>query len=189
MATRTFNTESSATNLTSNFYLQNFYQMNRNAIKASARKDYNRTELSFEDSRALKKAASKLSSFDYSDEENGDNIVSTIQAFAETYNNALESSNSKDSDTYRQHKQLKALTQKYGDKLEDLGITIEEDGKLSISENILKGSSFEDVKEVFSNESEYVSKMRTIAKRMHATSYEEIFTQMTGSGGRINIIL
>lgn len=186
---RTFTAESSATNLTSKFYLQNFYQMNRNAMKVSARKDYNQTELSYEDSRALKKAASKLSSFDYSDEENGDNIVSTIQAFAETYNNTIESSNAKDSDIYRQHKQLKALTQKYSDKLEDLGITIEEDGKLSISENILKGSSFEEVKEVFSNESDYISKMRTIAKRMNATSYEEIFIQMTGTGGRINIIL
>ncbi len=186
---RTFTTESSATNLTSNFYLQNFYQMNRNAMKASARKDYNQNELSYEDSRALKKAAAKLSSFDYSEEENGDNIVSTIQAFAETYNNTIESSSSKDSDTYRQHQQLKALTNKYSEELEDLGITIEEDGKLTISENILKGSSFEDVREVFSNESDYVSRIRSIAKRMNATSYEEIFVQMTGTGGRVNIIL
>jgi len=186
---RTFSVESSATNLTSDFYLQNFYLMNRKAMKTSTRKDYNQVELSYEDSRALKKAAAKLSSFDYSEEENGDNILSTIQAFAETYNYTLDSSNSQDSDTYRQHRQLKALTQKYGEDLKDLGITIKEDGKLSVSENILKKASFDDVKKVFSNESDYVSKIRTIARRMHATSYEEVYAQMTGSGGKLNILL
>ena len=186
---RTFSTESSATNLTSNFYLQNFYRMNRNATKVSARKDYNQVELSYEDSRALKKAAAKLSSFDYSEEENGDNILSTIQAFADTYNFTLESSGNPDSDTYRQNRQLKAITEKYSDELKDLGITVEEDGSLKISENILKKSSFADVKKVFSNDSDYVSRIRSIARRMHATSYEEVYAQMTGSGGKLNILL
>ena len=186
---RTYNTESSGTSLNSNFYLQNFYKANRNLTKASVRPDYNQTELSYEDSRALKRAASKLSSFDYSENENGDNIVSTIQAFAETYNNALESSESKDADTYRQNRQLKALSNKYGEDLENLGITIEEDGKLTVSENILKGSSFEEVKKVFSEESEYVKSIRRIAKRMHATSSAEIYVLMTGNGGRVNIQL
>lgn len=186
---RTFSAESSATSLTSTYYLQNFYRYNRNVMKTSYRKDYNQTELSYEDSRALKRAASQLSSFDYSEEENGDNIVSTIEAFAETYNNALDSTSSRDSETYRQNRQLKALTQKYGEDLEDIGITIDEDGKMSINENILKGSSFEDVKKVFSEETDYVKGIRNIAKRMHAQSYEDIYAMMTGSGGRLNIVL
>lgn len=186
---RTFTAESSATNLTSNFYLQNFYRMNRNAMKVSTRKDYNQTELSYEDSRALKKAAAKLSSFDYSEEENGDNIVNTIEAFVETYNYTMESSSSEDSDTYRQNRQLKALSQKYEKELKNIGITIEEDGKLTVSENILKSSSFDDVRDVFSNNSKYVSQIRNISKRMHANSYEEVYAQMTGAGGKLNIIL
>ncbi len=188
-STRNFNAESSGTSLNSTFYLQNFYRANRNLSKASVRPEYNQTELSYEDSRALKRAASKLSSFDYSEEENGDNIVSTIQAFAETYNNTLDSSNTKDADTYRQNRQLKALTKKYGEDLENLGITIEEDGKLTVSENILKGSSFDEVKKVFSEESEYVKGIRRIAKRMHTTSSAEIYVLMTGNGGRVNIQL
>ena len=181
--------ESSAVNLNSNFFMKNFYRYNRNAIKVSGRKEYNSTELSYEDSRALQRAAAKLSSYDYSEEENGDNIVSTIQAFAETYNYTLESTSSEDSDTYRQHRQLKALTTKYKDELEDLGITVEKDGKLSISENILKSSSFEDVRKVFANDSEYVDGIRKIAKRMHNNAYDEVYTMMTGCGGRLNIIL
>lgn len=188
-SSRTYNTESSGVSLNSTFYLQNFYKTNRNLSKVSMRPDYNQTELSYEDSRALKRAATSLASFDYSEDENGDNIVSTIQAFAETYNNTLESSSSSDSDTYRHNRQLKALTNKYGEELEDLGITIEEDGKLTISENILKGSSFEEVKEVFSKESDYIKGIRNIAKRMHATSTNEIYALMTGNGGRINIQL
>ena len=187
--TRTYNTESSGTSLNSKFYLQNFYRTNRNLTKASARPDYNKTELSYEDSRALKRAASTLSSFKYTEDENGDNIVSSIQAFVETYNNTLESSNSKDADVYRQNRQLKAMTEKYGEDLEDLGITIEDDGKLKVSENILKGSSFDEVKKVFSEESEYMKSVQRIAKRMHATSEAEIYVLMTGNGGRVNIQL
>lgn len=180
---------SSATYLTSNFFLQNFYSMNRNAFKTSTRANYNQTELSYEDSRALKRAAAKLSSFSYTEEENGANIVSTIHAFTKTYNNAIDSSSNEDSEAYRQNKQLKALTKKYADELEDLGITIEEDGKLTISENLLQKSSFKDVKAIFSKESDYISSLRSIAKRMNRSSYDEVYTQMTGAGGRLNIIL
>ena len=186
---RTFTAESSGTHWTSNFYLQNFYRMNRSAAKVSTRKDYNQTELSYEDSRALKKAAAKLSSFDYSEEENSDNILSTIQAFVDTYNFTLESSNNPDSETYRQNRQLKALSEKYSDELKDLGITIEENGSLKLSQNILEKSSFDEVKKVFSNDSDYVSRIRSIARRMHATSYEEVYAQMTGAGGKLSILL
>lgn len=186
---RTFSGESSATSLTSTYFMQNFYRYNRNAIKTSYRKDYHQTELSYEDSRALKRAASKLSSFTYTEEENGDNIVNTIQAFAETYNNVLDSTDSRDSETYRQNRQLKALSQKFSDDFKDIGITFDEDGKMSISENILKSSSFDEVKKVFSKESDYMKNMRNIARRMHAQSYEDIYTLMTGNGGRLNITL
>ena len=180
---------SSGINLTSNFFLQNFYRYNRKAMKASTRDDYTKTELSYEDSRALKRAASKLASFDYSGEENGENIVSTIKAFADTYNYTIESSSSSDSDTYRQNRQLKALTKKYEDELKDIGIRIEKNGTLSVSDNILKGSSVKEIRKVFSEESDYVRNMRTIANRMHARSHDEIYAKMTGTGGRINITL
>ena len=180
---------STGINLTSDFFLKNFYQHNRKAMKVSTRNDYSKKELSYEDSRALKRAAAKLASFDYTEDENGDNIVSTIKAFVDTYNYTMESSSSSDSDTYRQNRQLKALSKKYGDDLKDIGITIEENGTLSVSENILKGSSFKEIRKVFSEESDYVRNIRTIAKRMHATSYDEIYAHMTGAGGRISITL
>lgn len=158
-------------------------------MKSSNRNDYSKTELSYEDSRALKRAIAKLSSFNYSESENEDNIRSSIHAFVKTYNYTMESTSSKDSDTYRQNKQLKALTQKYGKDLKDIGITIEENGTLSVSDNILKSSSLKEMRKVFSDESDYVRNVRNIAKRMNTSSYDEVYAMMTGSGGRINIVL
>ena len=101
----------------------------------------------------------------------------------------MESTSSKSSDTYRQNRQLKALTQKYGDDLKDIGISIKDDGTLDLSDNILKKSSFKEIHKVFSEESGYVQGVRTIAKRMHNTTYDEIYAQMTGTGGKLNIVL
>ena len=180
---------STGISLTSDFFLKNFYRNNRNAMKSSTRNDFNNSELSFEDSRALKRAIAKLSSFDYSENENEDNIRSTIRAFVKTYNYTMESTSSKDSDTYRQNRQLKALTQKYGKDLKDIGISIEDNGTLSISDNILKNSSLKEVRKVFSDDSDYVRNIRNIAKRMNNTSYDEVYAMMTGAGGRLNIVL
>lgn len=182
-------TVSSGTNLTSTFFLQNFYKYNRNAIKTSTRKDYTTSELSYEDTRALKRAAAKLSSFDYTEDENGDNIVSTIKAFVETYNYTIDSSSSKSSDTYRQGKQLKALTEKYEDVLKKIGITIEDDGKLAVSDSILSGSSYKEIRSALSDDADYVKGIRSIARRMNSIAYDDVYTQMTGAGGRLNIIL
>lgn len=175
--------------LTSDFFLKNFYKYNRNVIKSSARSSYSKTELSYEDSRALKRAVAKLASFDYSETENEDNIESTIKAFVKTYNYTIESTSSKDSDTYRQNRQLKALSQKYSKELKNLGITVEENGTLSVSDNILKNSSMKEIRKVFSEESDYVQKVRNIARRMNNSSYEEVYAYMTGTGGRINVVL
>lgn len=180
---------SSGINLTTDFFLKNFYRSNRNAMKASTRSDYHKKELSYEDSRALKRALSKLSSFTYTEDENQDNIKSSIQAFVKTYNYTLESTSTTDSDVNRQNRQLKALTQKYGKDLKKIGISIEENGTLSVSENIFKDSSVKEISKVFSSESNYVRNVRNIAKRMNDSSYNEVYAYMTGRGGRINIVL
>jgi hypothetical protein len=175
--------------LSSDFFLKNFYKFNRNAYKASTRTDYNKTELSYEDSRALKRAVSKLASYTYEEGENGDNLVNSVYAFVKTYNNTIESTSGKDSDSYRQSKQLKALTEKYGKDLKEIGISVKDDGTLSVSDKILKGSSFKEIGKVFSKESSYMNSIRHISKRINDTSYDGVYAEMTGAGGRLNIIL
>ncbi len=182
-------TTSTGTTLTSNFFLQNFYKYNRNAIKNSTRNDFTKTELSYEDTRALKRAVAKLSSFNYTEDENGDNIVSSIHAFIKTYNHTMDSTSSKSSDTYRQNQSLKELTKKYEKELKNIGISIEDNGKLSVKDNILRGSSFKEIGSVFSNTSDFMREIRGLARRLNDTSYDAVYAQMTGTGGRLNIIL
>ena len=107
----------------------------------------------------------------------------------ETYNYTIDSSSSKSSDTYRQGKQLKALTEKYEDVLKKIGITIEDDGKLAVSDSILSGSSYKEIRSAFSYDADYVKGIRSIARRMNSIAYDDVYTQMTGAGGRLNIIL
>ncbi len=181
--------ESSAISLTSDFYMKNYYRFNRNVIKTSVRKDYSTSELSYEDSRALKRAIAKLEDFDYDDSANLKNIVSSVKAFADTYNFTLDSCSSEDSSAYRQMKQLKKLSKEYESEFKKLGITFEEDGKMSVSNNILEGSTIKEFKNVFSKDAGYLDGMKSIAKRMNNKAYDDVYAEMTGCGGKLNIML
>jgi ABC-type transporter Mla subunit MlaD len=180
---------SSGVTLTSDFYLSNFYQANRSARKTSGRKELTTSELSYEDARALKRAVSRLGSIDFTDDENIDNIYSTITAFADTYNNTLSStSKSSDSDLSKYAKQLKSLANKYSDKLESVGITVEKDGSLSVNEDLLKAKDVDDLKKVFTaDDSNFIKTTGNIARKLKNNSYDSLYQQMTGNGGQLNI--
>lgn len=60
---------SSATNLSATYFMRNFYSNNRDAMKSSKRKEYSITELAYDDSTALHRAAKKLKNYKYSDDE------------------------------------------------------------------------------------------------------------------------
>ena len=57
---------SSATNLSATYFMRNFYSNNRDAMKSSKRKEYSITELAYDDSTALHRAAKKLKNYKYS---------------------------------------------------------------------------------------------------------------------------
>lgn len=181
--------ETSAVSLTANFYLKDFYRYNRNAIKAADRKEYSTTELSYEDTRALKRAIAELGDFEFDEFDNEENLRNTIKAFAEVYNFTLDSTSVKGTDTARLNKQLKELTTKYGDKLEDIGITIQENGKMKVSHNILEAASMNELKEVFDKDGEYMRGVKRISRRMNNEAYEDVYAMLTGCGGRLNIVL
>lgn len=56
---------SSATNLSATYFMRNFYSNNRDAMKSSKRKEYSITELAYDDSTALHRAAKKLKNYKY----------------------------------------------------------------------------------------------------------------------------
>lgn len=115
---------SSGVSLSTNYFLNNFYENNRSVSKSSGRSDYTKLELSYEDSRALTRAAKRLLKNDYgSDTDEKDTAISdttrsALTAFVDTYNNTVDSSKtSTDHDTKYQLKKMKAYLHKYSDEL------------------------------------------------------------------------
>lgn len=172
------------------YYLRTFYSNNRDASKSSKRNDFSHVQLAYEDSLALGKASHRLDSYEYTEDENEENIASTIEAYIDTYNNALDSA--KDSDSHamtRYSRQLKSLSSRYEDELSDIGVTINSDGKMKVNKNLLKSANIEDVKKVFGDDAGYTKKLRTITKHMSTAAYNEMFAATTGKGLSVNITL
>lgn len=187
---------SSGVSLSTNYFLNNFYENNRSVSKSSGRSDYTKLELSYEDSRALTRAAKRLLKNDYgsdTDEKNtaiSDTTRSALTAFVDTYNNTVDSSKtSTDHDTKYQLKKMKAYLHKYSDELEHIGISMESDGKLKINEDLLKTAKNSKVRKIFSSDQEFSKKFLNLSKKAHSAVESDIYSQINGKGLHVNIAL
>ena len=185
---------SSGLTLSTDYFMRNFYKSNRTVSKKNGRSNFSKIELSYEDSRALSRAAKRMLNTDFDTDEDedadiGETMKSKIEAFVNTYNNALETGNSNDYDTNRYLRQLKTLSRKHSDELSDIGITVEKDGTLTINEDLLKMADNSKVRKVFSSDNNFSQKSLRIAKKLNNAVQNNIFAQVTGTGLRINITL
>lgn len=187
---------SSGISLSTDYFMRNFYANNRNAMKTTGRKEYSDIELSYEDSRALSRAAKRLLRSDYKQDSNkdDDNIDDTskasVEAFVKTYNNAIDSGKkSLDYETKRYLKQIKNLTKKHADELEDLGISIESDGSLTINDNLLKCADTSKARKLFSSDEEYSKKVLKLSKKLYTAVQDNIYAQVNQKHLHINITL
>lgn len=185
---------SSGLTLSTDYFMRNFYSGNRSVITKSARNDYSKLELSFEDSRALAKAAKHFTSGDFeskaeTDKEIDGTMKSSIEAFVKTYNNTIDTSTSGDDDTLREIKKMKKLCKKYEKELKDIGISMERGGKLSINDDLLKSADKSKVRKVFSPRNEFSGKALSISRKLNDSIRSHVLSEMTGSGQNINITL
>lgn len=187
---------SSGVSLSTNYFLNNFYENNRSVSKSSGRSDYTKLELSYEDSRALTRAAKRLLKNNYgSDTDEKDTAISdttrsALTAFVDTYNNTVDSSKtSTDHDTKYQLKKMKAYLHKYSDELEHIGISMESDGKLKINEDLLKTAKNSKVRKIFSSDQEFSKKFLNLNKKAHSAVESDIYSQINGKGLHVNIAL
>ena len=185
---------SSGLTLSTDYFMRNFYKSNRTVSKKNGRSNFSKIELSYEDSRALSRAAKRMLNTDFDTDEDedadiGETMKSKIEAFVNTYNNALETGDSNDYDTNRYLRQLKTLSRKHSDELSDIGITVEKDGTLTINEDLLKMADNSKVRKVFSPDNDFSQKSLRIAKKLNNAVQNNIFAQVTGTGLRINITL
>lgn len=182
---------STGTTLNSDFYLRNYYRANRTAYKTSGRKDLTKNELSYEDARALRHAARQLEAHNFDlDNDTKSELFGRVSAYIKTYNNAIDSTEGTDSDAIKKYsKQLKKLVSKHEDELKGLGITLDESGKLNLSEQIFTGASVEKVKKVFSKDSSFANALDKAAKKLQNASYQTLYAELTGTGRILNITL
>lgn len=186
---------STALSLNTDFFMRNFYKENRSAIKTNDRKNFSNIELSFEDSRALSRAARRLMKNDYGSSEDEDTDIddttrSSIEAFVNVYNNALKTSkDTTDDDTVHYLRKIKSMTQKNADDLTEIGITLEKDGSLSINDELLKMADTSKVRKVFSSENDFTKTVWNLSKKLNNSVQNDIYGQVTGNGLRINITM
>lgn len=178
--------------LTTDYFMRNFYRNNRDAIKDSGRGNFSKIELSFEDSRALSHAARRLMTNDYGTEEDDDKDIdettkASIEAFVNIYNNALKTGDSDDHETAHCLKQLKSLLRKNADDLEEIGISIEKNGSLSINDDLLKMADTSKVRKVFNSETGISKKAWNLSKKLNTAVQSDLYSKMTGNGLRFNI--
>lgn len=156
-----------AADYSQSYYYKNYYSKNRALRESANRKSYDNATLVKADSTALKKAISQLTGFDYSD-SNGADIINAVMAFADTYNNTMDSSKAtSDHSVSRLHDSIKKLTKEQTDALEKIGITVKDDGSISVDKDTLGNARLANVKKVFSDDSDFMDALSNYAKKVY----------------------
>ena len=169
---------SSGISLSTNYFLRNFYTNNQKAAKTSGRSGYSNVELSYEDSRALNRAAKRLSKSDFGSDTD------------DTYNYTVTSGkSSSDYETKRYVKQLNTLSKKHADELSDLGITVNSDGTLDLNKDLLKTANNSKARKLLSSDQEYPQKLVKLSRKMNSAVQENIMSLISTQNMHIDISL
>ena len=155
----------SGTTLSSKYYLRSFYRSNREAGTSSKRREFSGNQLALADGRALRQAVRRLTSSDFSDDQDA-NTRNSVLAYIQTYNNMLSSAGSSSDRTLeRSAKQLKNITSEYSSELDKIGITVNDDGTLTSRTTLFESADLSKFKELFSADAAYMQRTSTYAKR------------------------
>ncbi|MQN01040.1 MAG: hypothetical protein DUD27_09175 [Lachnospiraceae bacterium] len=162
--------------VTNNLYLRNLYKSTDTSLtKKSARKETSTPKLIIADTAALQKSISTLYDVDYGDPDETDNKIEKadfykkMKAFADTYNNTVDSSSSYSSnrDAKKAVNEMKSLREKYSDELDDLGVTFDDDGYMKLSESAFDNIDEADFEDMFGKGSDFMSSLNSIAKKLY----------------------
>ena len=131
--------------VTNSWYLRDNYKKNKELSRFANRDSASESTLSAADSAALKRGIKALKDYKYEDaskvsSKDTDTVLgkgkffSTLKAFADTYNYTLDSGkNSSNPDIKKLSKNMKNIAQKYSEELDELGVTFDKKGYMSVS--------------------------------------------------------
>lgn len=156
----------------SNYFLRNLYKNNSSLANKSSRTDVDPTTLQSADEKALRNGLSSLSSFNYEDDDKNEltatkaKYYNKLRAFVDSYNYTIDSGNgnSSDSSIRSKIKSMKALTKKYSSELENIGISSDSKGYLSLSKTALDNIKISTYEDMFGADSKYAKELSKYSK-------------------------
>ena len=134
------------------YFLRSYYSKNRDARKKVTRNNMSSTTKTTADAQALKKALKDLEKMDYTNTKKDGEVYNRMLAFVSTYNNTLESGGESGEKVRHLQKSMKKITQKYEKQWNELGITLQKDGKMKLADNSGDKFSLSKLKELFAKE-------------------------------------
>lgn len=156
-------------NISSAYIMRSAYSGYLDLKDDAGRKQATKHELVDADRRAMVRALDRIDELDYdnTDSTNTKNIYNMVTSYIDIYNYAVTSAGDSDSnDIRRTAEKMKKFTKEYADELEDLGITMKSDGSLKVDTKELKKATTKAVKKIFSGDSDYVTGMKSLMKKL-----------------------
>ena len=154
--------------------LRQYYTNNRTLVTSSNRANATTGQLSMADATALRTAIKRLEDYDFEDSTD-DDLQEKLNAFRDTYNYAIQSGtkySNTDTAVKNAVKNMKNLSKKYADELEDYGITFDDSGYMKVSSSAASNISHERFADILGADSEYASKLYSYAK--HITKHVNV---------------
>ncbi len=166
---------SSSFSVTANYYLRNMYSETDRTLSTSAgRSTASTSKLNHADALALKKAIRELGDFDYTlDESEVTTGMKTtfskdVKAFVDAYNYTLESSKESDNEEIQKAgKKMKKFTEKYGDLLDSVGVTVKGSGYLSYDSSKASSLYLHSFGKAFGKDSDYMQGVEKYASSIN----------------------
>lgn len=158
-----------------NAVLRSLYKSTDSKLtKKSARQEAAKPKLIFSDTSALRKGIKALADEDYGDEDEDDSKITKadfykkMKAFADSYNYTVESSSSYSTkDTREALRKMKKLVNQYSDDLDNLGVTFDDDGYMTLSESAFDNIDEAKFESSFGKDSDFMNQLDSIAKKLN----------------------
>lgn len=149
-------------------YMNQFYKGNLFGATKNGRTGQSSNSLAVADMKAVRKAVKQLGEYDF-EEGDGEELVNKVQAFVSTYNNYIDSAKAVgDADADRYLKQLKKMTKEFGGELDDIGISVQNSGKLVVDKKTLQSTGRYQVSRLFGSDAEFSVQIENQMKRTNS---------------------
>lgn len=149
-------------------YMNQFYKGNLFGATKNGRTGQSSNSLAVADMKAVRKAVKQLGEYDF-EEGDGEELVNKVQAFVSTYNNYIDSAKAVgDADADRYLKQLKKMTKEFGGELDDIGISVQNSGKLAVDKKTLQSTGRYQVSRLFGSDAEFSVQIENQMKRTNS---------------------